>query len=121
MSRKFILYIFFVSFSLFSLAQNNSFLKGRVVDEKGNGLELVNIGVVNLKKPLGTTTDSKGYYTLLLPFDKELKIVVSRIGYASQEISLTLKKGEKKQIDFTLKSVAENLETIEIKGDNSRI
>ena len=121
MSRKFILYIFFISFSLISFAQNNSFLSGRVVDEKGNGLELVNIGVVNLKKPLGTTTDSKGYYTLSLPSDKELKIVVSRIGYASQEISITMKKGEKRQIDFTLKSVAENLETIEIKGDNSRI
>ena len=121
MSRKIILYIFFISFTLFSFAQNNSFLKGRVVDEKGNGLELVNIGVVNFKKPLGTTTDSKGYYTLSLPFDKELKIVVSRIGYASQEISITLKKGEKRQIDFTLKSVAENLEAIEIKGDNSRI
>ena len=38
MSRKFILYIFFISFSLISFAQNNSFLKGRVVDEKGNDI-----------------------------------------------------------------------------------
>lgn len=121
MSRKIILYIFFVSFSLFSLAQNNSFLSGRVVDENGKGIELVNIGVVNLKKNIGTTTDANGSYKLTLPAEKELKIIVSYIGYAPQEISLTLKKGEKKQIDFTLKSVAENLEAIEIKGDNSRI
>ena len=121
MSRKIILYIFFISFSFVSFAQNNSFLSGRVVDESGKGLELVNIGVINLKKTLGTTSDTKGYYKLSLPSDKELKIVVSCIGYASQEIILTLKKGEKKQIDFTLKSVAENLGTVEIKGDNSRI
>ncbi|MEE1118300.1 MAG: carboxypeptidase-like regulatory domain-containing protein, partial [Bacteroidales bacterium] len=120
MSRKIILYIFFISFTLFSFAQNNSFLSGRVVDESGNGLELVNIGVTNLKKPLGTTSDAKGNYKISLPSEKELKIIISCIGYAPQEISLTLKKGEKKQIDFTLKSVAENLEAIEIKGDNSR-
>ena len=121
MLRKIVIYISFVCFFLFSFAQNKSIISGRVVDENGKSLELVNIGVVNLDKPIGTTTDASGKYSLSLPIDKGLKLVVSFMGYSTEQLTIKLKKDEKRQLDFTLKRKSETLGTVEIKGDNSRV
>jgi hypothetical protein len=121
MLRKIVIYISFVCFFLFSFAQNKSIISGRVVDENGKSLELVNIGVVNLDKPIGTTTDASGKYSLSLPIDKDLKLVVSFMGYSTEQLTIKLKKDEKRQLDFTLKRKSETLSTVEIKGDNSRV
>ena len=118
MLRKIVIYISFVCFFLFSFAQNKSIISGRVVDENGKSLELVNIGVVNLDKPIGTTTDASGKYSLSLPIDKDLKLVVSFMGYSTEQLTIKLKKDEKRQLDFTLKRKSETLGTVEIKGDN---
>lgn len=121
MLKKLIIYISFVCFSFLSFAQSKSLLSGIIVGEDGKGIELVNIGVVNLEKPIGTTSDANGKYSLSVPSGKDLKLIVSCIGYATQTIDLVLKKGENKQLNLTLKKNAETLGTVEIKGDNSRI
>lgn len=106
---------FFVSFS-----QNQATIYGVVKDSLGNGLFPANVGVINLSKPIGCTTDEQGRFSLNVPADRELKLVVSYVGYDSQEHSLALKKGEKRKLEFVLNFTSSVLPTAQVKGDFSR-
>lgn len=106
---------FFVSFS-----QNQATIYGVVKDSLGNGLFPANVGVINLSKPIGCTTDEQGRFLLNVPADRELKLVVSYVGYDSQEHSMALKKGEKRKLEFVLNFTSSVLPTAQVKGDFSR-
>src|SRR5687767_10015598 len=84
-------------------------VKGRVMDDKGEGLPGVTLllkGTTN-----GTTTDPAGNYTLSLP-NGAGTLVVSFIGYLSQEVAVN----NRTAIDFTLTSDAKALEEVVVVG-----
>lgn len=84
-------------------------VKGRVMDDKGEGLPGVTIllkGTTN-----GTTTDPAGNYNLSLP-NGTGTLVVSFIGYNSQEVALN----NRTAIDFNLTSDAKALEEVVVVG-----
>ena len=77
-------------------AQEARTLSGKVVDE--NGEALIGAGVMLPGGTRGTVTDLDGKYTLQLKADDAV-IVVSFMGYATQEIVI----GNRKTIDVSLK------------------
>ena len=106
---------FFVSFS-----QNQALIYGVVKDSLQNVLPAANVGIVNLSKPIGVMADNDGRFSLQVPYGKELKLVASFVGYRTEERTLILKKGEKREVEFVLSVESSLLPTIDIKGDFSR-
>ena len=95
--RKLILFVTFLLSAVCLLsAQEARTLSGKVVDE--NGEALIGAGVVLPGGTRGTVTDLDGKYTLQLKADDAV-IVVSFMGYATQEIVI----GNRKTIDVSLK------------------
>jgi TonB-linked SusC/RagA family outer membrane protein len=95
--RKLILFMAFLLSAVCLLnAQEARTLSGKVVDE--NGEVLVGAGVMLPGGTRGTVTDLDGKYILQLKADDAV-IVVSFMGYATQEIVI----GNRKTIDVSLK------------------
>lgn len=113
--------LFILFFGSFANAQNkNAYIKGKITDEKGVGLDLVNVGIINIKTPIGATTNQKGEFSFTVPANKELEIAISYIGYATKLYKIILKPNETKQINFSLVRSNTTLNEIEIREDNSR-
>ncbi|MEE4213553.1 MAG: TonB-dependent receptor [Bacteroidales bacterium] len=84
------LLIFFLLFgSVHGYGQaGKTVIKGYVRDSAGKALALVNIGVKDM--PYGTWSDADGSYSISIPADNELHILVfSIIGYLSYETQFT--------------------------------
>ena len=97
-----------VMFPILLFGQNkDSYIYGKITDDNGNVLDLVNIAVVGTS--YGVTSDSKGSYTLHLPADSLLEVAYSFIGYQQEKKEVSLKPGEKRKIDITLKSMSTTL------------
>jgi len=60
-------------------------IRGKVVDEQG--LALPGVSVVVKGSPMGTTTNTEGFYTISVPNDNST-LVFSIVGFASQERSV---------------------------------
>ena len=77
---------------------------GKVTDEQGHPIEMVNVVVPDLL--VGYTTNSRGYYELSLLSDSTWTIHFSFVGYEHKEAVVRLKKGEKRKLDMVLQSTA---------------
>lgn len=108
--KFFFLLIF--SITATNLYSQNSIIYGTVVDSKGKSIELVNVAVLNTS--IGTSTDVKGNYRLVVPSDTKLKIVISRVGYDSQEFDLELISGQNKRLNVELIPRESNLPTVTV-------
>ena len=113
-SRLFIISLFLFLLSFTTRAQHlpTATVYGKVTDEKGHPLELVNVVVPDLL--IGVTTNTRGYYELSLLSDTTLSIHFSFVGYEQKEVMVNLKHGEKKKLDVTLKSPSINLPDVVI-------
>ena len=97
-----------VMFPILLFGQNkDSYIYGKITDDNGNVLDLVNIAVVGTS--YGVTSDSKGSYTLHLPADSLLEVAYSFIGYQQEKKEVSLKPGERRKLDITLKSMSTTL------------
>ncbi|MES2543966.1 MAG: TonB-dependent receptor [Bacteroidota bacterium] len=113
----FILFItvFFVSIAAHSqVAETNNenkqkfTLSGTITDGKSNETLIgVNIYVPSLN--IRTITNEYGFYSLTLP-DTECKLIVSNIGYGTQEITVNIQKNEKR--NFVLNENSEELQEV---------
>ncbi len=122
MNRKlfqpFLLLKLMVLLSVSVYAQSTANLSGRVSDESGRSLELVNVAIQGI--PGGTTTDNRGRFELKIPSDTLLSISFSFIGYKTTSQSFRLRAGEKKSIQLSLVSVATELPTSIVKDQALR-
>ena len=127
---------YFLSFAIFlalyfspSLSAQSIILKGVVVDEEGQPIELVNVAITNQSG--GTISDEKGLFSLNLPLDTAVVLVFSHLLYHKDSIKivsktqktlyhrqvLSLKTTQLQEIqvfDFALKNA--NLERLNRKG-----
>lgn len=89
----------------FAFAQkNDGVLYGKITDEDGKAVELVNVAVQNT--PYGVVSDSRGSYSLTLPSDTLINVVFSFIGYEEIRLELRLKPEEKRRHDVQMKVVS---------------
>lgn len=93
-------------------------IEGRVTC-KNKGMEYVNVGVVNLVKPVGTTTDKKGYYDLKVPTRDSLTVRFSMTGYKTVEFRIKLFPGENRILDCEMEE-GNMLQEVSISDDKIR-
>ena len=100
------LFIAFWLFSLTAMAQHlpTGVLYGKVTDETGHPIEMVNVVVPDFL--VGQTTNAKGAYEISLLSDTTFVVYFSYVGYEQKQVSVCLKKGENKKLDVVLKSTA---------------
>lgn len=94
------------------MSQDRSTVYGRIFDEYGKPLELVNVAISGL--PGGTVSDERGRYELEVPSNKEIYIAFSFIGYKKEAEKVLLKSGERFRIDKRLKIESTELPTVEV-------
>ena len=105
MRAKFILIVLLLlSFAAKAQQLPTATVYGKVTDEQGHPIEMVNVVVPDLL--VGYTTNSRGYYELSLLSDSTWTIHFSFIGYEHKEEVVRLKKGEKRKLDMVLHSTA---------------
>ncbi|MBK9356692.1 MAG: TonB-dependent receptor [Bacteroidales bacterium] len=102
---KFYIRLFLILFSWVCLtgpafSQEFAAVFGRITDVKNQPLPLVNISIAGL--PGGTVSSSNGTFELKVPANKDITILISFIGYYSEQMKLNLKNGERKEINRRL-------------------
>lgn len=93
------------------VSAGKSVVYGKISDIEGLTLDLIDVGVINLLHPIGTTTDKDGYYRLEVPAETDLIIRFSHPAFENATINLRLKAGEERKINRSLKE-----KNIEIRG-----
>jgi TonB-linked SusC/RagA family outer membrane protein len=96
----------FLFLSLCVFAQNH-LITGRVVDAGGNGIPGVSVVVKGTSQ--GTTTDSRGSYSLNVPANSTL--VVSSVGYELREVPVS-----GNSVNVSLQTTASNLNEVVVVG-----
>ncbi len=111
---KFLLiFLCLLNCSAIAVSQKNYVLCGYVTD-KITGEVLIGATVVEQNVLKGTTTNSYGFFSLLLS-PGEHTILVSYLGYTSEVININLKKNIR--IDFEIETLTEELEEVTVKSD----
>lgn len=110
MEKIFLLPIFLLL--SFSLSAQSGKVAGTVTDESGEMLTGANVVVKGTA--VGTTTDENGHYELMLDAGSHT-LVVSYVGFAEQEVSVTIRAGETARIDIVL-APGTNLDEIVVSG-----
>ncbi|VAW22892.1 putative ferric aerobactin receptor [hydrothermal vent metagenome] len=105
--------ILLIGISLDCLGQgNNITLKGKITDTNGDPLELANISLKDF--PIGTTSLRDGTYLLRIPAKREVVVVVSSVGYKTQQRTFTGKTGKTIFWDITLETSDKELAEIQV-------
>ena len=104
--------------SNFVSAQKYGMITGKVTDENGQIVEMVNVSI--LGEPGGTSTSVDGIYSLQVPATKQLKIVFSFVGYKTDTAYVKVAPGEKLRVNRTITSTATELGRIIIEDRNIR-
>lgn len=99
------------------LAQQFAYIKGRVTNERGRGIEAVTVAVSGTG--IGTSTDRKGNYELQVPANTTITVAFTYVGYETQTQSLTMVPGQSKTIDIQLQETATQLEEVTKTADRS--
>ena len=98
--RYLIVFLFAVFNVSFAGAQEFGEVFGKVTDIKNQPLGLVNIAVSGL--PGGTTTKPDGTYHLKVPAGRDLTLVISFVGFVTENIKIKIATGEKREINRKL-------------------
>lgn len=114
MVQKILVYILLFLGPFATLAQERFQVHGRVTNTKGTPLEFVNISVQNTT--LGTTTDAKGDFRLVLKPDQSFVLQITYMGYKPRLLNVIGKPGDSRELEIILEPGTSRLEEIEISG-----
>lgn len=110
---RFFTFILFTIYSCIVLSQNNTaILSGKISDQNGKPLELVNI--IILKEKLGTITDNNGYFKLKIPSDKKITVQFSILGYKTITKDYSLESGKSLNIEIKLPQITNKLTEVSV-------
>lgn len=98
----------------FSLNAQNAKIVGRITDEKGEGLLGANV-IIDIAKGIATATDFDGNYELSVAAGT-YDVTFRYIGKEEQKVTLTLKEGETKTQNITLKEKQKLMEEVVVSG-----
>ncbi len=115
---KYVALILFLVVSVYAMSQERAIVYGKVTDEKGKALELVNVAISGL--PGGTMTDRRGKYELEVPANIEVYVSMSFIGLEKEVERVFLQPGERFEVNKTLKSTYTELPQIEVEDKQLR-
>ena len=115
--RHLLFFLFLLIFYAHAAAQEGKVL-GIINDPDGKAVEFANIAVKGTNT--GTSTAKDGSFELKIPANKEVVVMFSCMGFATDSIRLTLKNGENRALNLILKPSATELSTIEVKDQQLR-
>lgn len=95
--------------SIFSFAQNNFTVHGKVTDEKGKPVEGVSVQVKGTSN--ATATDNKGNYSITAPSSNAV-LVISSVGYQEQEVPVN----NRSLLNFSLTTSTSTLNDVVVVG-----
>lgn len=105
--RYTLLLLLMIPVLLFGQNKSDAMIYGKIIDNNGSVIELVNIAVMGTA--YGTSSNNRGQYELALPSETELEVVFSFIGYEQVKKNVKLKKGEERKLDIVMKSMSMTL------------
>jgi hypothetical protein len=91
-------------------------VKGTVRDNGRQALEMATVGIKG--KTTGTQTDAQGRYSLQVPANEELTLVVRYLGFKIQERALRMETGQELSLDFVLEPDPQKLRQVDVRGKN---
>ena len=100
------------------IGQETAILSGVVKDQNNRTIEAVSINVNNSAN--GTTSAEDGSYTLQIPADQSVILIITHISFKPQQFRVKLQAGEQRQLNFKLVSSAYNIEEIEVEEERNR-
>jgi hypothetical protein len=115
---RYLLFLFLLVGFHWLSAQEKAVVFGKITDEKGSPLELVNVAISGL--PGGTVTDRKGNFELEVPPNRNVFVAISFVGYEKDVREVNLQPGEKFEIIASLKLSYTELPQVEIRDDQIR-
>lgn len=110
---KFTCTLFLTLLSSFAIAQSG-LIKGRITNENGDPVELINIILKGTGK--GTMTSVSGEFTLPDLAAGKYQLIASGVGYTTIERRVTLADGETETLNLSVQENAQQLQTVEITG-----
>ena len=117
-SLKALLIISILIVSNIVYAQKAGMITGKVTDENGLYVEMVNVSISG--EPGGTSTSADGSYSLQVPASKQVKVIYSFIGYKTDTAYFKVAAGEKLRVNRTITSIATELSSIVIEDKQIR-
>lgn len=90
---------------------------GSVLDEERKPLEMATVGLKGKAK--GTLTNKSGAFTLKVPANEELVLLVNYLGYKQQARTLTLQADQTIRIEFLLQPDPKQLGTVNVRSRGS--
>jgi hypothetical protein len=109
------IFILFLFISLNVFGQDKAEIFGKITENNNKPVELVNISIFGYSG--GTTTGKDGNYKISVPARKELILIVSFVGYESQQFIINLAPGSKKELNIFLKVSTTELPDFEVKDN----
>jgi hypothetical protein len=94
-------------------AQGRSTLSGVVTNLNGIGIRQAEVLIVGTE--IRAVTNDSGVYEFFTLAPGRHKLVARRIGFEPEELRVTLEDGRHKQVDFELKGVPEQLDSVMIR------
>lgn len=111
--NRLLFYILLFILPMNLLAQTTGVIFGKITD--ADGKPVVNANIVLSDHAGGASTNKEGTYELKVPSDKKVLLTISYIGLETEILEITLKPGEKLELNKTLRKSTTELESIEVK------
>lgn len=89
-------------------------LTGRVLNQQKEPLELATVAVQG--SAIGTQTSATGAFSLTVPAQRELVLVVRYLGFTELQQTLKLQTGEARELQLILQPDPQQLQTVDVRG-----
>ncbi len=104
--------------SLPLIAQGDAVVYGVVRDSAAQSVDLANIAILNSRE--GTMTGPDGSFSIKVPSNREVEIIISCIGFEPQRQTVMLKKGERRELNVILSQDITSIGEISISARQER-
>ena len=110
--RYLILNLLLYTSLVYTYSQQNATVTGRITDQSGAAIFFANVSV--LDKSIGVSTSIGGYYSLNIPSQIQLKIIISCIGYLPDTVTLKAEAGQHIELNRTISVYMKDIEEVAI-------
>ena len=111
------LLVFYLSTGLLS-GQDRGTLKGSVRDSVGDPVDLANVALLGTGE--GTMTDVNGTFEMEIPAGRSYTVVVSCVGYRTEQFAVRLQSGETRELNVSLNRDVRALQEVSVSARQER-
>jgi hypothetical protein len=105
-------------FSFLLTAQDQASVSGHVRDSLGDPVELANVALMGTGE--GTMTDVQGAFQMKVPAGKSFTMVISCVGYKTEQLAIRLQPGETRIVDISLDRDIRSIQEVSVSARQER-